>query len=56
MSAFRHDGFQGLSLFFSSVSDDEFLVGVFPACGQPVPGEKLIEQSFNLSRYWGGHT
>ena len=43
MWAFRQDGLQGLPLFFSSVSDDEFLVGVFPACGQPVPGEKLTE-------------
>lgn len=38
MSAFRHDGLQDLSLSFSPISGDEYLVGVFPACGQPVPG------------------
>ena len=48
MSAFRHDRVQGLSLFFASVSDDEYLVGMFPASGQSVPREKFIEQSFNL--------
>ena len=39
MLAFRHDGLQGLSLFFSFVNDNERLVGVFLSCSQPVPGE-----------------
>ena len=33
---FRYDGLQGLLLFHSSVSCDGYLVGVFPACRQPV--------------------
>ena len=35
----------GSTLSHSSVSCDGYLVGVFPTCGQPVPGEKLTEQS-----------
>ena len=52
----RHDGLQGLLLFPPSVSCDGYLIGVFPACGQPVPGEKVIEESFNVSSYDGVHT
>ena len=46
----------GVTLFHSSVSCDGSLVGVLPACDLPVPGEKLIEQSFNLSSFRGAHT
>ena len=56
MLAFRHAGLQCLSLLFSSVSDDVYPVGVFPTCDQPVPREKLTEQSLNLSSYLRVHT
>ena len=46
----------GITLFYSSVSCDGYLIGVFPAYGQPVSGKKLIEQSFNLSSYRGALT
>ena len=51
----RQDGLQAsyCSILLSTVMLTEYLVGVFPAYGQPVPGEELIEQSFNLSGYWG---
>ena len=45
----------GVTLFHSVICDGH-LVCVIPACAQPLPAEKLIEHSFDLSSYQGVHT
>lgn len=44
MSVPRHGWAPGITLFHSSVSCEGYLVGVFPICGRPVPGGKLLGQ------------